>query len=188
MAVHVVSFFTGHHGSAAKQDESRFKKWVFTDPQATSAQAEMLNAIALRQPDLALDVGDSRIEGMAPTGQQNAVWQWLGTSWYELTESGYVLKQNPIEDPAQYEVVYGPDGTLQVKADCNRASGTYTYDGGMVGGTRVQMGPTTLAECGPDSRSQELINSLMAAQDFRVHGGTSWSSPAGGHAELPEKR
>lgn len=52
-----------------------------------------------------------------------------------------------------------------------------------VGGVRVQMGPTTLAECGPDSRSQELINSLMAAQDYRVQpGGTELqlNMPAGG--------
>jgi heat shock protein HslJ len=159
------------------------------DPQAyIQAQAEMLNALPPSEwlPDLAqLDalVGSLRIDGMLPTGLQDAVWQWTGTSWYELTESGYVLKQNPITDPAQYEVVYGPDGALQVKADCNRAGGAYTYDGGMVGGVRVQMGPTTLAECGPDSRSQELIQSLMAAQDFRVQpGGTQLqlNMPAGG--------
>ena len=159
------------------------------DPQAyIQAQADMLNALPPSdwQPDLAqLDalVGSLRIAGMSPTGLQNAVWQWTGTSWYELTESDYVLKQNPIADSAQYEVVYGPDGALQVKADCNRASGAYTYDGGMVGSVRVQMGPTTLAECGPDSRSQELINSLMAAQDFRVQPGGAelqLNMPAGG--------
>jgi hypothetical protein len=122
---------------------------------------------------LALDalVGSLRIAGMPQTGLQNAVWQWMGTSWYELTETGYALKENPIANPTQYEVVYGQDGALQVKADCNRAGGAYTYDGGMVGGVRVQMGPTTLAECGPDSRSQELIQSLMAAQDYRVQPG-----------------
>jgi heat shock protein HslJ len=159
------------------------------DPQAyIEAQAAMLNALPASdwQPDLALLdalVGSLRIEGMAPTGLQNSVWQWTGTSWYELTESGYVLKQNPIADPSQYEVVYGTDGALEVKADCNNAGGAYTYDGGMVGGVRVQMGPTTLAECGPGSRSQELINSLMAAQDYRVQpGGTELqlNMPAGG--------
>jgi len=128
-------------------------------------------------------VGSLRIEGMPLTGLHNAVWQWTGTSWYERTESGYVLKQNPIANPAQYEVVYDPDGTLQVVADCNRASGTYTYDGGMVGSVRVEMGPTTLAECSPDSRSQELIQSLMAAQDYRVQPGGAQlqlNMPAGG--------
>ena len=68
-----------------------------------------------------------------------------------------------------------------VKADCNNASGTYTYDGGMVGSVRVTMGPSTLAACGPDSRSQELINSLMAAQDYRVQ-------PGGGRAQAQHAR
>jgi hypothetical protein len=167
------------------------------DPQAyIKAQADMLNGLPPSgwQPDLAqLDklVGSLRIQGMSLTGLQNAVWQWTGTSWYEPMGSAYELKQNPISNPAQYEVVYGPDGILQVKADCpeghgifdNRASGTYTYDGGMVGSVRVQMGPMTLAECGPDSRSQELIQSLMAAQDYRVQPGGSelqLNMPAGG--------
>ena len=45
------------------------------------------------------------------------------------------------------------------------------------------MGPTTPAACGPDSRSEELINSLMAAQDYRVQPGGSelkLNMPAGG--------
>ena len=102
-------------------------------------------------------------------------WQWTGST--------YQGKENPIADPALYEVVYGSDGTLRVKADCNQASGTYTYDGGMVGSVRVTMGPSTLAACGPDSRSDELINSLMAAQDYRVQPGGSelqLNMPAGG--------
>jgi hypothetical protein len=158
-----------------------------SDPQAyIEAQAEMLNSLspAEWQPDLTqLDklVGSLQVQDMVPTGLQNGVWQWLGTTWYE--QAGTVLKQNPIVDPALYEVVYGADGSLEVKSDCNIASGAYTYDGGMVGGVRVQMGPMTLAACAPESRSQELINSLMAAQDFRVQPGGNQlrlNMPAGG--------
>ena len=152
-----------------------------SDPQAyIKSQAETLNALAPAdwQPDLSqLDalVGSLRIVGMLRSGLHDVVWQWTGST--------YQGKQNPITDPALYEVEYGSDGTLSVKADCNRASGTYTYNGGMVGGVRVTMGPTTLAACGPDSRSEELINSLMAAQDYRVQpGGTQLklNMPAGG--------
>jgi heat shock protein HslJ len=100
---------------------------------------------------------------MTTSGLHDIVWQWTGTV--------YQGEENPIADPAQYEVIYGSDGSLEVKADCNRAAGTYTSDGGMVGGVRVQMGPTTLAECGPDSRSEELIGSITAAQDYRVQPG-----------------
>jgi hypothetical protein len=113
------------------------------------------------------------------------IWQWTGTTWCELTDSGYMPKKNPIADPAQYEVVYNQDGTLSVKADCNMAGEQYTYNGGMVGSVRVEMGPSTLAACGPRSRSEELIQSLMAAQDFRVQPGggeLQLNMPAGGPA------
>jgi hypothetical protein len=65
----------------------------------------------------------------------------------------------------------------------NGASGAYTCDGGTVGSVRVQMGPTTLAECGPDSRSQELIQRLPTAPAFRVQPGGAelqLNMPAGG--------
>jgi hypothetical protein len=160
-----------------------------SDPQAyIRVQAEMLNSLvpADWQPDLSqLDalVGSLQIEEMNPTGLQGTLWQWQGTSWYELKEGDYVLNENPIANPTQYEVIYNADGSLTVKADCNNAAGTYTYDGGMVGSVRVEMGPTTLAACGPDSRSDELIQSLMAAQDYRVQPGGNQlelNMPAGG--------
>ena len=119
--------------------------------------------------------GLMRIQGMPRSGLHDVVWQWTGST--------YQGKENPIADPSLYQVVYGSDGTLSVKADCNQASGTYTYDGGMVGSVRVTMGPSTLAACGPDSRSEELINSLTAAQDYRVQPGGSelkLNMPAGG--------
>jgi heat shock protein HslJ len=151
------------------------------DPQAyIGAQAEMLNALPPSdwQPDLAtLDavVASLRIEGMPTTGLHDTLWQWTGST--------YQGKTTPVDNPAQYEVVYHSDGTLSVKADCNDASGTYTFDGGMVGSVRVTMGPMTLAACGPGSRSDELVQSLIAAQDYRVlPGGTQLrlNMPAGG--------
>lgn len=151
------------------------------DPQAyIQAQAEMLNILPTSDwsPDLAtLDqlVGSLRIEGMPATGLQGPTWQWTGSTYQD--------QDTPVDDPSLYELVYDADGNLSIKADCNLASGTYTTEAGMVGGVRTQLGPTTLAECGPDSRSQELINSLAAAQDFRVQPGGSQlqlNMPAGG--------
>lgn len=151
------------------------------DPQAfIQTQAEMLNALPTSDwvPDLAtLDklVASLRIEGMVTSGLHEAVWQW--------TSSSYQGKDAPVADPALYQVTYGPDGSLTVQADCNNASGTYTFEGGAVGSVRVTMGPATMAACGPDSRSEELIGSVTAAQDYRVPpgGGTlQLNMPAGG--------
>ncbi len=151
------------------------------DPQAyIQAQAEMLNSLPTSDwsPDLAtLDqlIGSLRIEGMPATGLQGPTWQWTGST--------YQGEETPIADPSLYELVYGADGSLSIKADCNSASGTYTTEAGMVGGVRTQLGPMTLAMCGPESRSDELINSLAAVQDFRVQPGGSelrLNMPAGG--------
>ena len=175
---YLVSFFypvtTAKLPKQAEMSAAEMQKFN-SDPQAyIKAQAEMLNKLPTSdwQPDLAkLDalVGSLRIKGMPQSGLHDVVWQWTGTT--------YQGKQNPIANPAQYEVVYGADGTLRVKADCNNASGTYTYNGGMVGSVRVTMGPTTMAACGADSRSQELLSSLSAAQDYRV-------PPGGGQLQL----
>jgi hypothetical protein len=89
----------------------------------------------------------------------------------------------PVANPAQYEVIYGADGIVRYTADCNQGSGSYTYAGGMVGSVRVAIDPVTPVVCGPDSRSQELVNSLMAAQDYRVLPGgeqMQLNLPAGG--------
>ncbi len=144
------------------------------------AQVHMLNALPTSDwvPDLAtLDslVASLRIAGMPATGLHDAVWEWTGSS-YEGTDT-------PVADPALFTVTYAPDGSLSVQADCNSASGSYTFDGGSVGGVRVTMGPATLAECGPESRSEELINSVTAAQDYRVPpggGALQLNMPAGG--------
>jgi heat shock protein HslJ len=181
---YLVSFFYPvTTAKLSKQADLTSAEWdkFNSDPQAyITAQAEMLNALAPAdwQPDLSqLDalVGSLRIQGMPQSGLHDVVWQWTGSTYQD--------KENPIVDPSLYEVVYGANGMLSVKADCNRASGTYTYNSGMVGSVRVTMGPTTLAACGPESRSEELINSLMAAQDYRVQPGGSelkLNMPAGG--------
>ncbi|MGE5603578.1 MAG: META domain-containing protein [Nitrososphaerales archaeon] len=188
----LVSFFypvtTATLPKQAEMSAAEMEKFN-ADPQAyIKTQADMLNALSPTewQPDLTqLDklVGSLRFEGMVATGLHDVVWQWTGTSWYELKNGVYTLKQNPISDPALYQVIFKPDGAVEVKADCNSASGIYTYKGGMVGSVLVEMGPMTLAVCPPGSRSQELIESLLAAQDFRVQPGGNeqqLNMPAGG--------
>lgn len=152
-----------------------------SDPQAFIAeQAKMLNELpsSAWQPDLTtLDklVGSLRITGMPATGLQGTRWEWRSST--------YQGQETPVDNPEQYQVVYQANGDLQIKADCNNVTGTYTYDGGMVGGVRTKLGAMTLAECGPESRSEELISSLAAAQDFRVQPGGDelrLNMPAGG--------
>ena len=149
-----------------------------------AAEAERLNALQTSDwdPDLAtLDalVASLQIEGMTPSGLVEKTWLWIeGPSQPGSSE----IVQ--LDDPTLYQVSYGPEGTVHVSADCNVANFPYEINQtGMYGGMLVQPGPVTLAECGPESFSDSFINSIQAAQDYRVQaGGNSLQLvlPAGG--------
>jgi heat shock protein HslJ len=152
-----------------------------TDPAAyLSAQAAALDALAPAdwQPNLdQLDavVASLRIAGMPAYGLQGPVWKLVAQ------RNGTV--EQPLDNPENYTVVFNPDGTLVVQADCNRVIGAYTAEGGSVGSLRTQLGPSTLAACGPDSHADLLVNVLVSAQDYKVRpGGADLEliQPAGG--------
>jgi hypothetical protein len=69
------------------------------------------------------------------------------------------------------------------RADCNNGQTQYDVTGGMSGSLAMQPAAITLAECGPDSDSDLMINGLIASQNYRVHTGGSVLElvrPAGG--------
>jgi len=146
------------------------------------AQAEFLNSLATSDwtPDLAeLDnlVGSLTITTMPESGIQGQVWQLTGqnnTPGGEVTEAGGTV---------DYLVVYSRDGQMVFRADCNNGQTQYDVTGGMSGSLAMQPAAITLAECGPDSDSDLMINGLIASQNYRVHPGGSVLElvrPAGG--------
>ncbi len=124
-------------------------------------------------------VASLEIEGMPLSGLQDKTWQW--TSGPAQPGSSETIT---IENPELYQVTYRSDGTIEITADCNQASLSYELNqGGLNGGMLASPGLMTLAECGPDSHYQAFINSLEAAQNYRLHPGGSELSlilPAGG--------
>ncbi len=78
-------------------------------------------------------------------------------------------EQGEIETPTSYLVTFHADGAVEIKADCNRAQGKYTLDGGNIS---IEIGPTTLAACPGDSRSEQLIKALGDVAQFDVTEGT----------------
>lgn len=155
------------------------------DPMGTiAASADALNALAPSdwEPDLdTLDalVASLEISGVPAAGLQDVTWLW--TEGPSQPGSKEIVT---IPDPLAYRVTYNADGTINFTADCN--SGAMSYElrqAGMAGGMLAQPGPVTLAECGPDSYSQSFINSLMAAQNYKVRAGGNTMElvlPAGG--------
>jgi heat shock protein HslJ len=56
---------------------------------------------------------------------------------------------------------------LNVKTDCNNASGSYTAQDGSI---TIEMGPMTMAMCGPDSLSEQFVSRLDYAAIYFFQG------------------
>ena len=79
------------------------------------------------------------------------VWKWQ--------RFGDTSDQNNIDvdDPDKYTLILNPDGTYEVKADCNLSGGGYELDGNRL---TLLPGPTTIAECQPGSLYDEYLARL----------------------------
>jgi heat shock protein HslJ len=179
----------------AQEDMDTFN----SDPQTHIGDvAKQLNQLAPSdwQPDLTtLDalVGSLQIEGMVASGIQQKPWEWMSAA----VNGG---EEEPVDDPTAYTVFYNEDGTFQFRADCNTGGGGYTVDGGFSGSLSMQPGPITLAACPPESRSDEYLGYILAADEYRLQpggrvlemilpagGGTAFFSEAGtADVDLPD--
>jgi heat shock protein HslJ len=88
---------------------------------------------------------------------------WL---WQSFTDP---VEQFDLDNPADYTITFNPDGTVNVKADCNNASGTYTAEDS--GTLNIELGPMTRAACPPDSRSDEFVQNLGFVVGFFFENG-----------------
>jgi uncharacterized protein YgiM (DUF1202 family) len=156
-----------------------------SDPSAYLGQkADQLNKLdtSAWEPDLdTLDdlVSSLVIVDMPPNGIAGQVWQLVARSDGTTEE--------PLGNTENYTVVFQPNGELNYVADCNSGSGVYDALGGMVGALAIELGPSTLAECGSESYSNEMVETLSTAQDFAVQPGGNvleLIKPAGGGSLL----
>lgn len=76
-------------------------------------------------------------------------WKWIG-----FTDP---TQQYTVENPEDYTLTFQVDGTVNIKADCNNAMGSYTVDGSSI---KIEIGPMTRAQCMPESRSDEFLKYL----------------------------
>ena len=109
-------------------------------------------------------------------------WQWTGFTG--------AAEQFKVEQPANYQLTFNADGTVNIKADCNNATGSYTSDDSSV---TIQVGPMTMAACPEGSRSDQFVKLLGGAAkyffadgnlfiDLMADGGTLRFDPAGAPA------
>ncbi|WP_319507450.1 META domain-containing protein [uncultured Methanolobus sp.] len=81
----------------------------------------------------------------------NIEWQWSGLIETEPAS------QSVVPDPQSYTIVFNPDETYSIKADCNVGSGSYTLEGSDL---TLLPGPMTLAYCGSDSLDTQYLSLL----------------------------
>ncbi len=86
---------------------------------------------------------------------QNTTWQWASDG------------QTAIPDPQNYNIVLFPDLRFSFKADCNNGVGAYAASGSNL---TLQLGATTLAECGENSQSTGYLQKLASVTSFGMRG------------------
>ena len=99
-------------------------------------------------------VAEPLLEPISQTDLVGVTWQWVG-----LRET-MPAAQSLIADAENYTLTFNEDGTVSIKADCNVAMGSYQLSGDEL---TISMGPTTLAECGPESSYSQFLTLLEQA-------------------------
>jgi heat shock protein HslJ len=131
-----------------------------------------VSTFALADGVLKLTTTDENVIGFANGGAPqaeapaappfvNAVWEWEAFRSPEESMSFNVV------EPEKYLAVFVPEGLLALRADCNRAAGNYTADGASLA---ITLGPTTLAECGPDSLYDVYLRNFANVASYVMDG------------------
>jgi heat shock protein HslJ len=124
-----------------------------------SLLGRVLASLSIRGQTAAVEESAGAEEGATTPataeGAAGITWNWTGS----INADG---EEIAVENPQNYSLVLWPDGTYNVKADCNVGGGDYIFrDEGSV---RFRPGPLTRALCPPDSRDIEFVESLLAAR------------------------
>jgi heat shock protein HslJ len=105
----------------------------------------------------------------APSNQLSAVGDITNITWqWQALSETQPPSQSIVSEPQNYTLNFMPNGTFSAKADCNMVSGTYTLEENKM---ELIVGPTTLAECGPDSKYNQYLALLEQVKTYHlVHG------------------
>jgi heat shock protein HslJ len=93
-----------------------------------------------------------------PSPIEGQVWAWQHTDRIDGTRT------TPTE-PGHYTLRLGPDGQLDVRADCNRAGGRYKVE---EAGLTLSVTHSTMAACPPESPDREFLADLASVSAWRL--------------------
>ena len=100
--------------------------------------------------------------GGGSTELLNTTWQWTS-----MTES-MPASQSVVPNPENYTIRFNNNGTFDATVDCNQVSGSYELDGDRL---TLRPGPSTMAECGPDSLYNLFLSNLAVVDGYVIEDG-----------------
>ena len=106
----------------------------------------------------------------APKEEQAAAAPALaGTEWRLLRIMGMDDSTHVPDDPANYTLSFGADGTVSIRADCNRGSGSWESEGS----SRLQFGAiaATQALCAPESIGEIFMAQFQWVRSYTMKDG-----------------
>lgn len=96
------------------------------------------------------------------TPQTQAAIELVGTTWqwqeFQDSADGAEARDIHVSDPSKYTLTLHDGDRVELRADCNRVSWTYTLEGSSLRFATV--GPSTLAACGDESLDQRFLERL----------------------------
>ena len=108
--------------------------------------------VALNQMMQSMIIGEAAVnEKPSSPNIFGLKWQW------EQFQDQAEINNITVSTPENYELILWNDGIFNFKADCNVGGGNYTMNGATLS---LELGPVTLAECGPDSLYDQYLNQL----------------------------
>ena len=107
-----------------------------------------------------IDAPPPPLVAAADTQLVGTIWMWQGT---QMSDDARFFP----DAPERYTLEFQLGGRVNVRADCNRGSGTYVLDG-----TQLSFGPMALtrAMCPPGSRDGEFLKGLQQASGYLFRG------------------
>jgi heat shock protein HslJ len=133
------------------------------DPMCCPTQ-QVVQTYALREGELEQTSSQVISPGPAATPDiVGIVWEW------QRFDDAVGQNDIVVIYPPNYRLELLPDGQFNIKADCNVGSGGYTLEGSSL---TLELGPMTLAECGPSSQYDEYISLLGQVAAYERKGDT----------------
>jgi heat shock protein HslJ len=130
--------------------------------QESAYLAALANVVSYEIRDDVLELKDAQGAIVAQYQAKAAI---TGVEWHWQSAQSQDGTTVTVPNPENYTLLLNDDGTLNLRADCNRGGGTYTLSGDQI---TITLGALTRAMCPPESLSQDYLAHLGAVTTLEL--------------------